>query len=172
MLKAICALSVVPVRKDPSDRAEMITQWLFGETAEVLDEDEKWSLLRFTHDNYDGWVDNKQWAETTDAPDQSPSRSAEAFAPVMTKNGPVVLPFGSVIPTNVPFLGRTFSELKGSPVQRMLSVQDAWLNAPYLWGGRSPPRCGLQRTDADALPRRRCSTSARCLPASRDRHFR
>jgi hypothetical protein len=138
VLQAICPLSVVPVRKDPSDRAEMVTQWLFGETAEVLDEHEKWSLLRFTHDQYEGWVDNKQWAENTEDPDRSPSRSAEAFVPVMLKAGPMILPFGSVLPKNIPFAGRTLSALQGTPVQRLLSIQDAWINAPYLWGGRSP----------------------------------
>ena len=51
----ICPLSIVPVRKEPSDRAEMTSQWLFGETAEVVEQKvpsqgSGWSLLRFDHD--------------------------------------------------------------------------------------------------------------------------
>ncbi|MBK7268757.1 MAG: SH3 domain-containing protein [Flavobacteriales bacterium] len=61
----ICPLSIVPVRKEPSDRSEMTSQWLFGETAEVLERTEKWSRLQFDHDGYEGWVDNKQIAECT-----------------------------------------------------------------------------------------------------------
>ncbi len=37
MPAVICPLSIVPVRKESNDRSEMITQWLFGETAEVLE---------------------------------------------------------------------------------------------------------------------------------------
>ena len=62
MPAAIAPLSIVPVRAEPSDRAEMVTQWLFGETAEVLEEKGNWSKLRFDHDGYEGWVDNKQIA--------------------------------------------------------------------------------------------------------------
>ncbi|HNK42972.1 MAG TPA: SH3 domain-containing protein, partial [Flavobacteriales bacterium] len=60
MPSVICPLSIVPVRKEPSDRSEMVTQWLFGETAEVLERDGAWSRLCFDHDGYEGWVDNKQ----------------------------------------------------------------------------------------------------------------
>ncbi len=60
MNAVICPLAIVPVRAEPSDRAEMVTQWLFGETAEVVETTPKWSRLRFDHDGYEGWVDNKQ----------------------------------------------------------------------------------------------------------------
>ena len=65
MKHVICPLSIVPVRKEPSDRSEMVTQWLFGETAEVLERTDKWSRLCFDHDGYEGWVDNKQIAPCT-----------------------------------------------------------------------------------------------------------
>src|SRR5437016_6064760 len=57
---AICTLSIVPVRKDPSDRSEMVSQLLFGELAEVMDKQDSWRKVKMLHDNYTGWVDKKQ----------------------------------------------------------------------------------------------------------------
>lgn len=60
-MKAYCHLSAVPVRAEASDRAEMVNQLLLGDTAEVLEQQPKWSLLQGHYDGYRGWVDNKQF---------------------------------------------------------------------------------------------------------------
>ena len=60
-MKAFFFLTAVPVRAEASDRAEMVNQMLAGDTAEVLERQEKWSLIRFDYDGYEGWVDNKQY---------------------------------------------------------------------------------------------------------------
>lgn len=56
----LATVPVVPVRREPSDKSEQITQWLFEEPLELLEEREKWSLLRSKLDGYEGWADNKQ----------------------------------------------------------------------------------------------------------------
>ena len=68
-MKAYCHLSAVPVRAEASDRAEMVNQLLLGDTAEVLERQEKWSLLQCTYDGYRGWVDNKQFIPFDSAAD-------------------------------------------------------------------------------------------------------
>jgi cell wall-associated NlpC family hydrolase len=144
-----CPLSIVPVRKEPSDRAEMVSQWLFGETADLLERQEKWSLLRFHHDGYQGWVDNKQLRATDITAAASAVRSIDAFMSVATDKGPLLLPFGAVLDSfaqgqftlhgaQVAFTGNTTRTLTGTPVERLLALTDRWLNAPYLWGGRTP----------------------------------
>lgn len=60
-MKAYSFLSAVPMRAEASDRAEMVNQLLLGDTAEVVERQEKWSLLRSHYDGYQGWVDNKQY---------------------------------------------------------------------------------------------------------------
>lgn len=146
---AICPLSIVPVRKEPSDRAEQVTQWLFGETAEVLEHSAKWSLLRFHHDGYSGWVDNKQISPTSDDRVEGPVRSIEQFMHVSTRSGAMIMPFGAVLPgysqglfnlghERLAFPGRTSAIPSGNAVMRLLALKDQWLNTPYLWGGRSP----------------------------------
>src|SRR5436190_19443885 len=59
-MHAISKLSIVPVRKEPSDRSEMVTQLLFGETFEVMESEGSWSRIKTDYDHYSGWVDTKQ----------------------------------------------------------------------------------------------------------------
>ena len=147
--QAICTLSIVPVRREPDDRAEQVTQWLFGETADVLERHAKWTRLKFHHDDYEGWVDNKQISSAKDGVDVKPVRSIEQFMHVSTASGALVVPFGAVLPAytsgqfeigaeHLAFPGRTTAQANGTPVMRMLNLKDQWLNTPYLWGGRSP----------------------------------
>src|SRR5688572_4073417 len=58
----VCRLSVVPVRKEPADQSELVTQLLFGDEYQVLEysKDKKWILVRIHFDQYQGWVDSKQ----------------------------------------------------------------------------------------------------------------
>ncbi|HRP00924.1 MAG TPA: SH3 domain-containing protein, partial [Flavobacteriales bacterium] len=98
MSSVICPLSIVPVRGEPSDRAEMVTQWLFGETATVLERTEKWSRLRFDHDGYEGWVDNKQMVACL-TPNYDPDlRVIGPNSIVDLGDRQVVLPYGAVLP--------------------------------------------------------------------------
>lgn len=146
---SVCPLSIVPVRKEPSDRAEMVSQWLFGETADLLERQEKWSLLRFHHDGYQGWVDNKQQRASEHRAEAASARCIDPFTSITSAQGPLLLPFGSILSSfsqgkfsvngvQVAFTGNTTRSLTGSPVERLLALTDRWLNAPYLWGGRTP----------------------------------
>ena len=60
-MKGYCFLSVVPMRAEASDRAEMVNQLLVGDTVEVILREAKWSKVRCVYDGYEGWVDNKQY---------------------------------------------------------------------------------------------------------------
>ena len=59
-MKGIAFLSVAPMRKEPSDKAEMVNQIIFGETFDIVEQQEKWSKIKLHHDKYEGWIDNKQ----------------------------------------------------------------------------------------------------------------
>lgn len=54
------------MRREPSDRSEMVNQLLRGDTFEVLRREAAWSLVRCDYDKYEGWVDNKQWTVVSD----------------------------------------------------------------------------------------------------------
>ena len=55
----VCEYSLIPVRKEPDQRSEMVTQLLFGETYTLLDKHKDWHLIRISNDNYEGWVELK-----------------------------------------------------------------------------------------------------------------
>ena len=63
MSYGICTLSIVPCRAEGSDRAELVTQLLFGEVYRVIEEDEKWIKIITDLDSYECWICRKQFRE-------------------------------------------------------------------------------------------------------------
>ena len=57
------------MRAEASDRSEMVNQLLPGDTMEVVERQEKWSLVQCDYDGYRGWVDNKQFIPFESAAD-------------------------------------------------------------------------------------------------------
>ena len=55
----IAHCTVTPVRQEPSEGSEQLTQLLFGEVCEVLDRLPRWTKIRSTLDTQEGWVDFK-----------------------------------------------------------------------------------------------------------------
>lgn len=155
MQYGVCALSAIPMRKEPADTAEMVNQVLFGETFEIVEYQKKWSFIRLSHDKYEGWVDNKQMAPCTaeyfqQSITDTPFVSQELVDIVSNEKTAEFFPIflGSVLPFYSPegklkigeseftFNGPVSSGLKDR--QKMVEYAYQYLNAPYLWGGRSP----------------------------------
>lgn len=61
---AINHCTVTPVRQEPSEGSEQLTQLLFGEVCEVLDRLPRWTKIRSTLDRQEGWVDFKMLTPT------------------------------------------------------------------------------------------------------------
>ena len=59
MSYGICLMSVVPVRSEPSHKAEMCTQLLFGELYSVLQTEPEWLKIKLEYDDYEGWISLK-----------------------------------------------------------------------------------------------------------------
>jgi cell wall-associated NlpC family hydrolase len=47
---------VAPVCREPSTRAEQVTQLVLGETAKVLEQEGEWRRIQLDGDGYEGWV--------------------------------------------------------------------------------------------------------------------
>ncbi|MBI4931250.1 MAG: C40 family peptidase [Bacteroidetes bacterium] len=153
----ICNLSIVPCRKEPSDKSEMVTQLLFGEHFEVLEEKKSWTLIRIEYDGYECWIDKKQFLPLNDIKGINDSNNAVTTDIVQLaedENGNLVsVLLGSSLPKfkdksfslgkekysfegNVSF---PFAKKKALPNGEDLGGASRWyLNTPYLWGGRSP----------------------------------
>lgn len=144
MKRMQCELSAVPMRREPSDRSEMTNQILFGETMQLLDENEKWLMVRLDHDNYEGWVDRKQVASSANKSERT-LHVSQLFQFVQKMNGgDIVIPAGSFLPANTEgeFLtgDSTFIIKEGNSVatkSNCISIAQMFLGAPYLWGGRT-----------------------------------
>ncbi len=152
----VCNLALVPLRAEPSDRSEMTSQLLFGDHFTILEVTEKWIKIVTAYDEYEGWIDHKQYVEIDQAAfvalhDLTNILGLEVFHPVVrTSHGERLnlLP-GSNLPSMVDnyfYLRDTRYRLEGKVIvpQRekfRSGVADAarfYLNSPYLWGGRSP----------------------------------
>ncbi|GAL61961.1 dipeptidyl peptidase VI [Algibacter lectus] len=58
MQYGICNLSIVPLRLEPSDASELISQVIYGDVFKVLEQRKNWSKIRIAFDTYEGWIDN------------------------------------------------------------------------------------------------------------------
>ncbi len=123
-MKGIIYLAAVPLRKEPSDRAEMVNQILYGETFEVLETQEKWSRIKLYHDKYEGWIDNKQWSEVNGQ--KSIVSRKKHISTLFLKKKNMIFPLGCFVDFDV-------NENK----KTLLQTAKLFLNTPYLWGGRT-----------------------------------
>lgn len=153
MLYGICNLSIVPLRLEATDASEMVNQVLFGESFEVLEKEKKWSKIKLQHDGYEGFIDNKQYEEISETLfsklSQEPKKYSEAYVDFVTdtQNSLTTIPLGA----RLPFLEKnafTINEKSFSydgavskeklPKTALVKKAILFLNAPYLWGGRTP----------------------------------
>jgi hypothetical protein len=151
----ICLLSIVPVRAEPSDKAEMVTQILFGELIVIHEKLNNWFKIRLVYDNYEGWIDQKQIVIIEEKEfyrlTKEPVHYTKDLVEVVQGKAGQLIPviFGSSIRSvkegkfqcnNMQF---SFSGQLSTPEvnPRITSIiEDAmlFLNAPYLWGGKTP----------------------------------
>ncbi len=146
MKYGICHLSLVPVRLEPSDKSEMVTQLLYGDHFKVTEHRKSWSKIRIAYDKYEGWIDNKQFK----------SLEKNDFKMLDSLETPFVsdlVEFVSDEHSNlIPVcLGSSLSGLKllnhshdgnivkgKQPKSKLVETALLFLNAPYLWGGKTP----------------------------------
>lgn len=63
----ICNLSLVPVRAEPSDKSELVTQLVYGECYQLVSTQGNWHQIQIAADGYVGWIDFKQHCPVTAA---------------------------------------------------------------------------------------------------------
>ena len=63
----ITSEAIVPMRKEPKESSEMVSQVLFGEKGEILEERENWVQVKAADDGYRGWVDRQMVVGVSEA---------------------------------------------------------------------------------------------------------
>lgn len=151
MQYGISNLSIVPMRNEAADQAEMVNQILFGEHFKVLENRKKWSKIRLAHDSYEGWICNKQWIEIEEdiykQLDKEVATITTDILDIITKDHHQPLVIGSVLPSyksGHALINNEMYQFDGLTTpgfvkkEKLVENSLMYLNAPYLWGGRSP----------------------------------
>jgi hypothetical protein len=149
-LFGICNLAIVPVRAEASDRSEIVSQLLFGEHLEVLERDRQWTKIRAHFDGYQGWIDTKQFREISadeyallsDAPTILSGDLIEYVT--AGDNSLMPVPLGASLSFLDTEVNREKFRFEGLRVtgckdkSHLVETAFMYLNAPYLWGGKTP----------------------------------
>ena len=151
MKYGISNISIVPIRKEAADQSEMVNQILFGEHFKVLDTRKKWVKIRLAHDSYEGWICNKQWQEITEDDykqlDKDVPTITTDILDIVTKEYQQPIIIGSILPffkSGHARINHDLYKFEGLSTQGYVKKEKLrenaliYLNAPYLWGGRSP----------------------------------
>ena len=154
---AFCALSAIPLRKEPKDSAEQVSQMLFGEPLEVLEYAKPWLKVRGFLDGYEGYIDHKQVIALTDKELKrwmdSYIIAHSLYLEVNGPSGPQLISGGSFIGNQAHFqIGNYTFQTKTQQVASDTLPLGGQVNIWYrlLWFGpkcvpparyQSPPRC-------------------------------
>ena len=124
----------------------MVTQVLYGDFFKVLEQRKKWSRIRLAYDKYEGWIDNKQYAEIEEQQykdllnlDINLSRDLIEYISD-SSNNLYPIPLGSDL-NGLQLLDHKFDGNRltsKSEKSNIIETSFLYLNAPYLWGGKTP----------------------------------
>ena len=135
MSYGICNLSVIPIRREGSHTSEMVSQLLYNEMYEVLDEKPGWKLIRTMSDHYEGWIQGIQHHEIGEQ-EVLALQAKESYIvdqPTITYKGKS-LSIGTIV--HEPVAGSMTIPGRFVPAM-MIEFAQKLMDAPYLWGGRS-----------------------------------
>jgi len=156
MQYGICLLSLVPCRKEPASSAEMVSQLLFGEHYTVIENGEDWLKIKTAFEDYECWINAKQHSKLSEnafkeLQKQTPVYLTELMQIIHNKTSQIHFPItiGATLPFyknhsshfgNFEFTidGQITQGNQKKSAQDILNTAFLFLNAPYLWGGKSP----------------------------------
>ena len=141
---------IVDLRRDPRPDSSVDTQVLFGEGVQVYDEEEGWVWVQLHNDQYVGWIAaNTLWSKLSRPTHRVCVPRTFIYPGPSIKLPPLqALPLGAeieIVGTQGDFLTTTNSCFIYSPHLTpiginhpdFVAIAEKFLNAPYLWGGKS-----------------------------------
>jgi hypothetical protein len=154
-LYGIVNLSLICMRAEPSHRAELVNQMLFGEPYEVLEQKGDWLRVNTCFYPYEGWIDanlykpfsEKSYQEYMNSPREVVSFGHDWMTHCLP-DAPFMIFLGSQFPKSKEPIFRlggvtyqlTYPPLQrmtGAPYQRLLKSASILVRAPYMWGGKT-----------------------------------
>lgn len=147
----ICNLSIIPLRIEPSDKSEIVSQVLFGEHFQILEVSKQWSKIKLQFDDYEGWVDSKQYQVISESSYKQLCEEVivlnsdlieyvtgpnNFLMPIPLGSSLSFLNFNEINVNNYDFEGMKISGIKAKA--NIVNTSFMYLNSPYLWGGKTP----------------------------------
>ncbi|MBO9620652.1 MAG: C40 family peptidase [Niabella sp.] len=151
MKYGIITVPAAPVRKRANHRKEMVNQLLFGEQVAILEVKHKeWFKVKSLYDGYKGWITWHMLQEIEEQVVMPPFVTEDLLSVISVNGAPMHIPMGSFLwnlEKGRGTIGNLDYSYEGVPAPRLESftkLQAAivmyakqWLNAPYLWGGKT-----------------------------------
>ena len=151
----ISRISIVSMRLEPDHRSEMVNQLLFGEHYTTIKEsaDGKWIKVSCALDRYEGWIQKEQFHEISFEYFEQVGLSdykicLDLFSSILFNKTHVHVTIGSILPItsneifqmdeHLAFNGESKSLGQKRDSDFVEQIGKKYLNAPYLWGGKSP----------------------------------
>lgn len=154
MQYGICLLSIVPCRREPDSTSEMVTQLLFGEQYSVTEITDSWIRILTAYDHYPCWISAKQHNRLSKTSfkqlqQQPMSYSGELVQVIHNASVSFPVSIGSALPFlsnnkiivdgySFDFEGQVCQPESKKNAAEIIATGFLFLNAPYLWGGKSP----------------------------------
>ncbi len=153
--KGICRLGIVPVRIEPSEKAEMVTQLIFGDHYSVnqLSDNGKWANITIESDQYNGWIDILLHKEISEEYFNHLNQiefkiSTDITSTILYKKRLIQVVMGSILPLSsqelfdvteqFAFNGSAKNIGEKQDFEFLKQILKNYMNAPYLWGGKTP----------------------------------
>lgn len=141
----VCNLSIVPLRAEASHRSEMMSQVLFAETFEILQQGSDFVKIKLLDTKYEGWIQASQYTVVDNNNDSSAIIVGMGGALAKSEKKDVRLLHGTKISSLEVRFGTDDFNISGDFretnqvdfKEEFDKLCKYYLNTPYLWGGRS-----------------------------------
>jgi hypothetical protein len=148
----VCCVPVSPMRAEPSHRAEMVSQQLFGEKSHILERTaENWVKIELKYDGYQGWVQQNHLSDIDE--DQyikvDKDLTSDWINEIDYNGHNMYVPLGSSLSafkngkafwrkSSVHFKGSVWNPEEITVNAKLIKqIVFKFLNTSYLWGGKS-----------------------------------
>ena len=149
---ATITVPAAAIRRKPRHQSEMMNQLLFGESVQVLKEKGNlWIKVRSLHDGYEGWITRHLLhpSDRESARARCVCVTASLLNTVYVNQMKMEVPMGATLPAFTEgngVIAKLAYQFDGNFIDRterpfneelVRHYTFQWLNAPYLWGGRT-----------------------------------
>jgi gamma-D-glutamyl-L-lysine dipeptidyl-peptidase len=140
-----CIVSVCNAYNEPSHKAELGTQILFGEQVEVLDNSGLWWHVRTINGGYEAWVLRNHLCKSLGVQQHVQLHHQQSSVLELASGASVHLPAASQINNAEALQCYGIENLPSSLIyksadglaQQIMTLAKSFLKVPYLWGGRT-----------------------------------